>query len=133
LVNGVRGSTDHHYGECQGWIPTNKENVVDLQQASEISNISVGSLQNSGAGIVFPVKMDFFVSTDGVKFQKVAEVVNEVDPLSGEKQLKDFSASFNPVTASFVKVIAKNPGKFPSDGSGKVKATWIFIDEISVE
>lgn len=133
LVNGVRGSTDHADGEWQAWIPTNMEVVIDLQQATEIHSISVGSLQNAEAWIFFPKKVEFFVSTDGVKFEKVAEVLNDVDPLSGEKQLKDFSATFNPVTAGFVKVVAQNPGKAPKGHAGAGKASWIFIDEISVE
>jgi len=123
LVNGVRGSTNFADGEWQAWIPTNMEVVIDLQQATEIHNISVGSLQDTGNGILFPKKLEFFVSADGVKFQKVAEVLNDVDPLSGEKQLKDFATTFNPVTANFVKVVSQNRGK----------ANWIFIDEISVE
>jgi len=123
LVNGVRGSTNFADGEWQAWIPTNMEVVIDLQQMAEIHSISVGSLQDTGNGILFPKKLEFFVSADGVKFQKVAEVLNDVDPLSGEKQLKDFAATFNPVTANFVKVVAQNRGK----------SNWIFIDEISVE
>lgn len=133
LVNGVSGSTNHHDGEWQAWASTNMEVVIDLQQASEITSISLGSLQNAGAWIFFPTKMEFFISTDGVKFQKVAEVVNEVDPLSGENQLKVFSASFNPVTAQFVKVVARNLGKCPKGHAGEGKEAWMFIDEISVE
>jgi hexosaminidase len=133
LVNGIRGSTNHHDGEWQGWSGTNMEIVIDLQQATEIHSVSVGSLQNAGASIFFPKKMEFFVSADGLKFQKVAEVINEVDPLSREKQLKDFTASFNPVTANFVKVVAQNLGKCPKGHVGEGKATWMFIDEIAVE
>ena len=133
LVNGVRGSANHADGEWQGWAANNMEVVIDLQQSTKIHNISVGTLQNAGAWIFFPKKMFFFTSTDGVKFPKVAEVINEVDPLSGEIQMKDFSASFNPVTASFVKVVATNLGKCPKGHVGDGKAAWLFIDEISVE
>jgi hexosaminidase len=133
LVNGVRGSANHSDGEWQAWISANMEVVIDLKQTTEIHSISVGSLQNAGAWIYFPKKVEFFVSADGIKFQKVAERINETDPLSGEKQLKDFSASFNPITAGFVKVVAQNPGKFSKGTSDAPKATWIFFDEISVE
>ncbi|MDO9615515.1 MAG: glycoside hydrolase family 20 protein, partial [Bacteroidota bacterium] len=98
LVNGIRGTTNHQDGEWQGWSATNMEVVIDLQQPTEISSISVGSLQNAGAYIFFPKKMEFFVSENGVRFQKVAEILNDVDSLSGEKQLKDFSASFDPTS-----------------------------------
>jgi len=133
LVNGVRGTTNHHDGEWQGWAGANMEVVIDLQDTIEIKTISVGSLQNAGAYIFFPKKMEFFVSADGKRFQKIAEVLNDVDPLTGEKQLKEFTASFSPTTARFVKVLSQNLGKCPKGHAGAGKAAWMFIDEIGVE
>jgi hexosaminidase len=133
LVNGVRGTTNHHDGEWQGWAGANMEVVIDLQDTTEIKTISVGSLQNAGAYIFFPKKMEFFVSADGTRFQKIGEVLNDVDPLSGEKQLKEFTVSFSPITARFVKVLSQNLGKCPKGHVGEGKAAWMFIDEIAVE
>ena len=133
LVNGIRGTTNHHDGEWQGWAATNMEVLIDLQEATEIRKISVGSLQNSGAWIFFPRKVEFFGSTDGINYLKIGEAVNEVDPLSGQKQLKDFSVTFSPVLAGFVKVVAHNTGKAPKGHMGEGQAAWLFIDEIAVE
>lgn len=133
LVNGVRGSTNHADGEWQAWAATNMEVVIDLQQAAEIHSISTGTFQNAGAWIFFPKKVEFYVSVDGITFQKVAEVANDVDPLSADKQLKEFSATFNPTSANFVKVIAYNVGKFPKGHVGEGKPAWLFIDEVIVE
>jgi len=133
LVNGIRGSTNHADGEWQAWAATNMEVVIDLQQATEIHSISAGSLQNAGAWIFFPKKVEFYVSADGLKFQKVAEVANDVDTSSPDKQLKDFSATFSPTSANFVKVIAYNVGKFPKGHVGEGKDAWLFVDEIMVE
>jgi hexosaminidase len=133
LVNGVRGTTNNNDGEWQAWSAKNMEVVIDLQQAVEIHTISVGSLQNAGSYIFFPKKLEFFVSDDGVKFQKVAEAANDIDPLSGEKQLKEFSVSFNPVKAGFIKVVAYNLGKCPKGHAGEGKDAWMFIDEIMVD
>jgi hexosaminidase len=105
---------------------------IDLQQASEIHQISVGSLQNSGSWIFFPKRLEYFISEDGIKFQKVAETINEVDPLSEGSLLKDFSASFSPVKANFVKVVAYNIGKCPKGHAGEGKAAWLFVDEIAI-
>jgi len=133
LVNGIRGTTNHNDGEWQAWSAKNMEVVVDLQQSTEIHTISLGSLQNAASSIFFPKKIEFFVSADGVKYQKVAEVGNDIDPLSAEKQLKEFSVSFNPVKASFVKVVAYNLGKCPKGSAGEGKDAWMFIDEITVD
>ena len=133
LVNGIRGSINHSDGEWQAWANADMEVVIDLQKATEIHAVSVGSLQSSDTWIFFPKKVEIFVSSDGVKFQKVAEVLNDVDPLSGQKQLKDFSASFTAVTTNYVKVVATNLSKKGKGEAGQGKESWLFIDEIIVE
>ena len=133
LVNGIRGSTNHADGEWQAWSGTNMAIVIDLQQATEIHTISAGSLQSAGSYIFLPKKVEFYTSDDGFNFNKVAEVVNAVDPLSGQKQLKEFTATFKPVTAKFVKVVAQNLGKCPIGHIGEGKPAWLFMDEIIVE
>lgn len=127
LVNGIRASTNFGDGEWQGWQGVNMEVVINLQQASPIHSITVGALQSPGAYIFAPKKMEYYVSSDGVKFDKVAEVINEAYTTSGDNQIKDFTASFGPVTASFVKVVAQNGQPIEKIGP------WIFIDEIEVE
>lgn len=133
LVNGIRGSLNHHDGEWQGWAATDAEFIIDLQQPTQLKSITAGSLQNAGAYIFFPVKVEFFVSGDGQKFEKVGEVLNEVDPLSGEKQLKNFTARFESREAAFVKVVSKNLAKCPKGHAGEGKAAWMFLDEVEVE
>ena len=133
LVNGIRGSTNHADGEWQAWSGTNMAIVIDLQQATEIHTISAGSLQSAGSYIFLPKKVEFYTSDDGFNFNKVAEVVNAIDPLSGQKQLKEFTATFNPVTAKFVKVVAQNLGRCPKGHIGEGKPAWLFVDEIIVE
>ena len=133
LVNGIRGSLNHSDGEWQGWEESNMDVVVDLQQETEIHSISAGTLQDAGSWIFFPKKVDYFISSDGVNFRKIGETLNDVDPLSGEKQVKDFSFSFPPVKANYVKVVASNLGKCPKSHEGEGKAAWLFVDEILAE
>lgn len=127
LVNGVRGSNNYADGEWQGWMGTNMEVVIALGQATKIHSIKVGSFQSPGSFIFSPKKMEYFVSSDGVKFEKVAEVVNEADSIKEENQVKDFTASFGPITTSFVKVVAQK------GQAVERQPTWIFVDEIVVE
>ena len=133
LVNGLRGSANGSDGQWQGWAGTVMEVNIDLQQATEIHQISVGTVQNASSWIFFPKRLEYFISEDGIKFQRVAEIINEVDPLAEGSLLKDFSASFNPVKANFVKVVAYNLGKCPKGHPGEGKAAWLFVDEISIE
>ena len=133
LVNGICGSTNHSDGQWHGWSGSDLEAVIDLQEATDVKSISMGSLQKSGGWVFFPTKVEFFVSTDGKKFQKVGEALNDTDPLSTDVVRKDFSANFNPVKANFVKVVAKNLGKCPKGHPGEGKPCWLFADEIVVE
>jgi hexosaminidase len=38
-----------------------------------------------------------------------------------------------PVTARYIKVIAKNYGKIPEGKAGAGNAAWLFVDEIQVD
>ncbi len=133
LVNGVHGTTNHSDGEWQGWEGKNMDVVIDLQQQTDVSKITTSALQNSGAWIFFPKKVEFFVSPDGAKFQKVGEVITDVDPLSKDKQIKEYAVSFAPVKAGFVKVVATSLGKAPKGHQGAGDNAWLFVDEIAVE
>lgn len=133
LVNGVRGTSNFSDGEWQGWSGSNMSIVIDLQQPTTIRKIAVGSIQNSDAWIFFPKKVEFYISPDGVNFHFVAESGNDVDPLAPGIQLRDFTADFEPVTATYLKIIARNLGKCPAGTPGAGQPAWFFTDEISIE
>ena len=133
LVNGITGTTNHGDGEWQAWNGKDMEVVIDLQQQNEISSVTVGALQNAGAWIFFPKKVEAFVSADGKQFTKVGESVTDGDPLQGGLALKQYVIQFAPVKAAFVKVVATNLGVCPKGHSGEGDAAWLFVDEIKVE
>ncbi len=133
LVNGIQGTTNHSDGEWQGWEGTDMEVIIDLQGTTEISELSVGTLQSVGSWIFLPKKVEFFVSEDGQKFQKAGEVVSDADPLSGEKSRKEYTLTINPVNAGFVKIAVRNFGKGPKGHAAEGKPVWLFVDEIVVE
>lgn len=134
LVNGICGTLDFVDGEWQGWQGLNAELIIDLQQLTEIKTISASALQNQIWPFIFlPKKVEFFVSDDGYTFRKVGEAINDIDPLSVPIQRKVFTASFNPVSASFIKVVVENLGKRPKGHLNEGEPASLFIDEIIVE
>lgn len=133
LIDAIHGSINHLDGKWQAWRGKNMEVVIDLQQPTEIHSVSVGALQDAGAWIFFPQKLECYISKDGQTFQKVSETLNGVDPLSEEVQLQDFIAFFKPITTNFVKVVATNLGTCPENHAGAGKPAWLFVDEIRVE
>jgi len=133
LVNGIRGSLNQEDGEWLGWQGNSMDVVIDLKQPTKIHIISLGTIQHSDPGIFFPKKVEFFVSNDGWSFKKVGESLNDVNPLSAEKQLKEFSVSFDTIQTSFVKVVAQNLGKCPKGHPKEGNPAWLGIDEIGIE
>lgn len=133
LVNGIQGSTNHSDGEWQAWNGTDMEVIIDLQETTEISKLSVGTLQSVGSWIFLPKKVEFFVSKDGQRFEKVGEVLSDGDPLSGEKSRKELTLTINPTNAGFVKLAVRNFGKGPKGHAAEGKPVWLFVDEIVVE
>jgi len=133
LVNGISGSIHYNDEQWQGWEKDNMDVVVDLQQSEEIKRISVSALQDNGTWMFLPPEVEFFISTDGVKFDKVGEIHNNSNPLSTEMKVKDYSLSFPPVNANFVKIVAHNLGVIPKGHPLEGQSAWLFVDEILVE
>ncbi|UKM64513.1 glycoside hydrolase family 20 protein [Flavobacteriaceae bacterium GSB9] len=126
LVNSIRGSKDFHDGQWQAWIGNNMEVIIDLGSLKTVSQVTVGTLENQGAGIYFPSSIQVFVSKDGVSFTEVGRVEQEQSKSTGAA-LKDFNISFKTIETRFLKVIA-----IPLKKGLKGADTFLFVDEILV-
>ncbi|MEL1240752.1 glycoside hydrolase family 20 protein [Flavobacterium flavipallidum] len=127
LVNAIRGSKNFHDGQWQAWLVDDMDVVIDLETTKTISEVTLGSLENQGAGIYFPTEIKTFVSTDGVNYKEVGKVVHPF-AINSYVELKDFKMNFKPTAAKFVKVIATNLKKSPKGDS-----SFMFFDEIVVK
>lgn len=126
MVNTLRGTKNFHDGQWQAWLNKDMELIIDLDNEEEISEVTVGSLENQGPGIYFPTEIQIFISNDGTEFEKVAKIERDFQANSNS-QLKDFTLKFNRQKARFVKVKAVCLDKVPNGGGA-----WLFIDEILV-
>ena len=102
------------------------EVVVDLEKTQIISQVTVGSIENQGAGIYFPTAVKVLVSADGVTYKEVQQVLRPFS-INSNSELKDFKIKFDKLNTRFVKVIATNLKKSP-----KGEDSWLFIDEILI-
>jgi predicted alpha-1,2-mannosidase len=135
LLDGIFGNQNWRKGEWQGFQNQDFECVIDLQSTRSISSITSNYLQDTRSWILMPIKVDYYISEDNIKFTKVGTVENTVDPKEYETVIKPFEFKFNLQKARYVKVIAINFGKlpewhqgFPSNGDA-----FIFIDEIEIK
>ena len=127
MVNVLRGSKNFHDGQWQAWLDNDMELVIDLENDTEISKVAVGSMENQGSGIYFPIKVEVFLSLDGKKYSRVGSQ-SRAFKANGSTQLKDFVLEFNVQKAKYIKVKAVNLGSSPTGGG-----SWLFVDEIVVE
>jgi len=134
LIDGLHGTTNWRTGSWQGYQAQNFECVVDLGKEKEITSISSNYLQDTRAWIVFPKKVEYFISQDGINFESIGLIVNTVDAKDDTVSTKDFTHHLTKKsTAKFVKIVATNFGKLPEWHAGKGGEAFIFIDELDIK
>ena len=133
LVDFIRGGADFRTGSWQGYEGVNLEAIIDLGEVQNIGTISAGFLQDQGSWIFMPVKVEFYLSSDGKEYTKTTSVDNNISEHESGSARKDFSAEFKGKNARYVKVIAINRGTCPDWHPGAGSKAWIFADEILIE
>ncbi|PCI06527.1 MAG: beta-N-acetylhexosaminidase [Flavobacteriaceae bacterium] len=126
LGNAVRGSTNFHDGQWQGWLDNDMVVVIDLEKETELTKVTIGAMENQIPGIYFPISFKVLLSMDGINF-KEAGLLNNDFVKNETPVLKDFEVTLKPSKARYVKVIAEVYKK--EKGKGGV---FIFIDEILI-
>jgi predicted alpha-1,2-mannosidase len=135
LIDGIFGTENWKKGEWHGYQYQDFEAVVDLQTNKEISSVSANFLQDSRSWILMPTELEFLVSTDNINFTSAGSLkINDVNPKENETVIKNYGINLTkPQKTRYVKVIAKNYGKFPEWHQGYGDSAFIFIDEITIK
>lgn len=133
LLDGIFGNENWRKGEWQGYQNQDFEAVIDLQKEISIKKVSANFLQDTRAWILMPTQVEFYVSNDNKNFEKVATVLNEVNPKNYDVTLQNLTSKIA-VKGRYIKVIARNFGKLPEwhQGFPFDADAFIFIDEITV-
>lgn len=133
IIDGQRGTTNWRSGEWQGYQGQDFECIIDLGKSRVIESITSGYLQDTRSWIIFPKKVEYFISEDGKNFKAFGSLDNGITADDYSVQVRAFTAN-NPVkvNARYVKVKATNFGKLPEWHLGKGGDAYIFVDEIDV-
>lgn len=126
LTNVVRGTKNFQDGQWLGWLGDDVTLTLDLEQATEVSEVRIGAMDSQSSGIYFPIKFAISLSTDGKNYREVA-THNEPCIVRGKPSLKDFALKFNSQEARYIKITLKNVKTPPKGGDA-----WLFIDEVLV-
>ncbi|HTH51748.1 MAG TPA: chitobiase/beta-hexosaminidase C-terminal domain-containing protein, partial [Pyrinomonadaceae bacterium] len=133
LIDGIRGTTSFASGEWQGYQPDDLIATIDLKKDTTVSEVGGGFLQNARSWIWMPTHIEFETSTDGVNFNRVADIKTDVAVDDMNETIRDYSAKIRPVTARYVRVHAHNLGKIPAWHPGAGNDAFIFVDEVWVK
>lgn len=126
LVDGLRGGKRFNGLNWLGFSGKNLEAIIDLGKATEIKEVSVGSIENTGAWIKAPKSLTVWVSNTTDNFQKVYEA----KAIIGEDNL--VKAEIKPIAARYVKLVLESGGIIEKGNPGEGKASWLFVDEILI-
>jgi predicted alpha-1,2-mannosidase len=133
LIDGLKGGTDFHLAEWQGYEKENIDAVLDLGSEKDLSEISLGCLQDNNSWIFFPQWVEYSFSSDGETYSTPLRIENNVSPKDEGTLLKEFGSTLNNVKARYIHIVAKNMGICPDWHKGAGGKAWIFADEITVK
>lgn len=131
LTNGYTGPMVFNTGAWFGFNGTPMEAVVDLKHKTEINQVSVHTLYDTGNWIFPPTTLTVLVSDDGINFRQIASE-EYVMPTTYCSALEDKTVTLPTTSARFVKVILGCVTAMPEWHGGKGLPAYIFVDEISV-
>lgn len=133
LIDEIRGTTNWHKGNWQGYQKNDMDILLDMKDVKYITTVKAGFLQDTKAWIVMPKKITIELSLDGRNYIEAYSGENflPVDDLT--PQVKNFEAHFVSTAARFVRIKAIQFGKLPSWHEGAGGDTHIFVDEVELK
>lgn len=133
ITDGAFGGANFN-ANCLGLERNDLEAIIDLENITEISQISGDFLQIVNHIVFFPTDVKYYYSEDGKDYKYLGKASNK-RPLTKQSKITDiqsFKHSFSPVKARYVKIVANNMDTAPLWHHGAGLPSWIFVDEISI-
>ena len=91
LIDGIRGDVNWRKGYWQGYQGQDFECVIDLGSEQRVGSFSAGFLQDIGAWVMLPKKVEFSFSKDGVVFSDNTNLGNNISDRDDKVQTKNFT------------------------------------------
>ncbi len=132
LIDGLRGAANFRLGGWQGYQDQDFEAVIDLGREKAVRRLAAGFLQDTRSWIILPTGVEFWISSDGTDYRRIAQVSHQVPAGEMEPLIVDLEARVRE-KGRWVKVIARNYGALPEWHLGAGHPAFIFIDEIIIE
>lgn len=132
LIDLKRGNDNWKLGCWQGYWGEDLEAIVDLGKKQNITRVGGNFIQDQRSWIFMPTKVEYYISDNGIDFQLLETVENDVDQKIDSCITKTFFTNKG-FSARYIKVKAYNLGVNPSWHLSAGEKSWLFIDEIIIE
>ena len=120
FTDGVIGGWTYSDNRWQGFL-SDIDVTIDLEEVQKVSYIGGTFMQLIGPGVFMPQKVDILVSEDGVSYELINTIWNDVPTTAAELLFKDFHTICD-VKVRFVRYHA-----YRSTMRG-----FLFLDEVVV-
>jgi hexosaminidase len=135
LVNGVQNEMGMaRSSEFLGFLGKDLDATIDLGKETEVSKISLHTLNQNGSWIYLPaqIEVSFIPFIDTTIITKHPPIVSITHIVKDENNKQVIQLS-EPKTCRYIRVFAKNYGIIPSGKPGAGNPAWLFVDEIEVD
>lgn len=131
LIDGLKGTKDYRDGAWLGYH-NDLEVVVDLEEVTSLTEITIGFLQDTRAWIYYPKEIIVQGSIDGIHFEVIECINGEID--IPRKEIEVYNLKIKKEMAyRYIHVFAANQKICPSwsilPNEGP---TFLFVDQISI-
>ena len=133
LVDGLRGNHNYRTGRWLGFAGNDFEVLIDLQQPTEVSRVSLSTCVEKGDWVFDARGFIVSLSTDGTTY---TEVFNEQYPAMAAddaNKIYEHTLTFTPTQARYVKVKALVEHSMPEWHGAKGYRAFLFVDEVAVD
>ena len=134
LTNGVRGSLRHTDSEWVGWYDQDASFVLDLGKKTQVNEVSLGCITNSGMAVHKPAVIRLSVSNDKKNYRQIGEIVYTPEEIFANRTAVEDALFDNlDVKTRYLRFEVKNPGVCPKGDVREGQKIWMYFDEVIVK
>ena len=133
LVDNQRAETGSKDKQWHGVKGKDLAAVVDLGTIRPLRKLAAGFYHSSTELIFLPSSVTFEVSSDGIRFRRVALIRSGISPKTQQPLMKDFTAAFPRTNARYIRISAASLVRCPKWHNQRGELVWLLADEFFVE
>ena len=133
LTDGIVGMGPYNSGDFAGWYNVPFEAVIEMD-GTEYSEATVSTFVFKYDWVFGPKSITILTSEDGQSYSEIAKMdVQDKGQMDDGNGCQDYTLTFDPTSAKFLKVIAETYTELPEWHPGAGHPGFLFVDEIIVK